>query len=710
MQKRIFQLALFTSFTAFTVNAQRTYEFENIAIPVAPDDGFEWELQDDFSDDFNYPDGMGKQSPLFTSKWDDSYNPDPAFKGPGATFWTTANSAINNITNRLEIRATPHTLDGDGNVNSVFCGVVSSKTKVRYPIYMEASIKVANVENSSNFWMLDSGGFNEIDVLEVYGGSPDPFFSQQMSTNFHIFDRQGPNGAINVDNTYQTFFQTNRDIPNYQTDNTGFWRDDFHQFGVYWKSPNEVTFYIDGQPTQNGNHFVEGRNASLLDGTYESAILQSPIPNDGNLPIDKGLLKNQVFREVFMIMDIESHHARPISPRADLEDSLKNLMEVDWVRTYKPVDDGSGASDRTRSITFKNRDTFIPAGEAEPAFSLGAVVPLDIEYATASTGGVEEDLNYVAIQIRQLDENGDAVATSEFEAVIPNEGPNRANTTINYSVPTEFENGTKIPTTEELPAGHELILLMFMSVDGDAGFANADDTIVIKAGRTRSISFNNKDSFIAPGGVFPEFVIGESAALNITYATALAGGVEEDLNYVAVQVRQVDGSGATVATTAFETVVPETAVNNDTVTVDYTIPSNFTTGADNSIIFTEKVPTTAQLPAGHRVLLLVFMLVDESDTGFAQANTDIVLKEQGDNTLTVGDFNTNNTAVAVYPNPAYKKLTIEGAFTTWKIYNLLGIEIAKGTDPEVNVADFIPGLYYVIFDNNTTNSYKLIKN
>ncbi|WP_010182762.1 T9SS type A sorting domain-containing protein [Aquimarina agarilytica] len=708
MKKRLFQLTVIASLSALSLSAQRTYEFEGIAVPVPADAGFEWKLQDEFSDDFNYADGLGKQSPLFTSKWDDRYNPDRGFRGPGATFWTTENTAINATTNRLEIRATPRTLDGDGNVTGVNCGVVTSKTKVRYPIFMEASIKVANVENSSNFWMLDEGGFNEIDVLEVYGGSADPFFSQQMSTNFHIFNRQGPNGPINVDNTYQTFFQTNRDIPNYQTNNTGFWRDNFHRFGVYWRSPNEITFYIDGKPTKNGNHFVEGRNASLLDGTYESAILQSPIPTDGNPPIDKGLLENQVFRDVFMIMDIESHHARPISSKDDLDNMSKNLMEVEWVRTYKPVDDGSGASDRTRTISFKNRDTFIPAGETDPAFSLGAVVPLDIEYSTASAGGSEEDLNYVAVQVRQLDDNGKEVATSEFQVVVPNEGPNKGSLTYNYSVPTTFENGNKIPTTENLPVGHELVLLMFLSVDGDAGFANADDTIVIKEGRTRSITFNNKDAFIPAGGKLPEMALAQQVSLDITYATGLAGGVEEDLNYVALQVRQVNATGETVATSAFETVVPETAINNDTVTIDYTIPTNFTTGADNSIVFTEKIPTTAELPSGHRLLLLIFMLVDESTTGFANANTDIILTNEG--TLSLIEPNLDSVAeIKLYPNPTAELLNINGKFDHWNIYNLLGAKVEKGTSSQINLSNLAKGVYYIILNNNKSNTYKFVK-
>ena len=708
MKKRVFQLTAIASLFAFTTNAQRIYEFEGIAVPVAPDPGFEWKLQDDFSDDFNYADGLGKQSPLFTSKWDDVYNPDRDFKGPGETYWTTENSVINAATDRLEIRATPRTLDGSGNVTGVNCGVVSSKTKVKFPIFMEANIKVANVENSSNFWMLDEGGFNEIDVLEVYGGSADDFFSQQMSTNFHIFNRQGPNGPINVDNTYQAFFQTNRDIPNYQTSNTGFWRDDFHRFGVYWKSPNEISFFIDGEPAKNGNHFVEGRLASLLDGSYESAILQSPIPNDGNPPIDKGIFQNQVFRDVFMIMDIESHHARPISPRADLEDRIKNLMEVEWVRTYKPVSDGTGTSDRIRAISFDNRDTFIPVGESEPAFSLGAVVPLNITYATGLTGTVEEDLTYVAVQIRQLDENGEEVNTSEFQTAIPTEGANKGSITYNYAVPTTFSNGTNIPTTENLPDGHELVLLMFMSVNNDDAFANADDTIVIKKGRTRAISFNNRDSFIPSGGALPEVALASKISLDITYATGLAGGVEENLNYVALQVRQVDAAGAVVATSAFEEVVPDTAVNTNTVTVDYTIPTNFTTGADNGIIFTEKIPTTENLPVGHKLLLLIFMQVDESSTGFAEANTEVIIREEGA-TLSNTDFEINTNNIMIYPNPTYEFLNIVGAFKSWKIYNLLGVEMVNGTDSQINLSDLVTGLYYIILDNKENSIYKFIK-
>ncbi len=631
---RPFLVILFL-FAVVSTNAQRNYEFESIPVPVNVEKGFVWELQDQLSDDFKYPDGLGKASPLFTSKWQDTYAPDSGFSGPGATFFNSANSAINNSTDRLEIRATPRNVDGNGNTTRVNCGVVSSKTKISYPIFMEANIKVANVENSSNFWFLDNRGFNEIDVLEVYGGASNPFFSQQMSTNFHLFERGGiPNGPIEADNTYQAYFQTNRNNKTYQTNNTGFWRTAFHRFGVYWKSPTEITFYIDGLPTINGNHFVPGRLEQGLTGSYADAILQSPNPNDGLPVIDKTLFNNHVIRDVFMILDIESHAGRPISPTTDLNNPSKNLMQVEWVRSYKPVSDGSGSTNnRKRSITFDNRAAFIPTGETDPIVDYGDVLPLNITYATGIVNGNEEDLDYVAVQLNEVDELGNIIASSAFQNAIPIDSGNTGFGTYNYTIPRNYATGIygtgPIRSTSNLDPGHKLQLSIFMAVDGVSAFSDANDTIIIDpnftlSNRERFISFNNRNEFVPPTEIDPVVDFGQVLPMKITYAGALNNGNIEDLDYVAVQLRELDETGNIVATSAFQTVVEGSGRNAGSVMYNYTIPTNFATGPDGTTPFTEPIPKTPDLDPGHSLILLTFMSLN-GGAAFSNDNGTIII-------------------------------------------------------------------------------------
>ena len=288
--------------TAGTLAAQ---DWSGRPVPATPPPGTRWQLDAAHSDDFNY---NGKNA-TFTSKWKDTYF--NGWTGPGLTHWTRGSSSISN--GKLVIGASRRS-----GTNKVNCGVVTSKTKVKYPIYMEARIKASNLELSSNFWMLSPDDEREIDVLEVYGGARQVWFARNASTNFHVFLRGNNNQIISDFND-----QTHHTLPG-----NAFWRSDYHTFGVYWKSPSEVFFYIDGKQTADGSW----GQARMLDKDYTGAVM-----NKNRYTMD---------REVFMIIDTEDHAWRSnqgiVATDADLRDGSKNKMYVDWVRTYKPVATGGG--------------------------------------------------------------------------------------------------------------------------------------------------------------------------------------------------------------------------------------------------------------------------------------------------------------------------------------------------------------------------------
>ncbi|WP_010522754.1 T9SS type A sorting domain-containing protein [Aquimarina agarivorans] len=286
--------------------------------------------------------------------------------------------------------------------------------------------------------------------------------------------------------------------------------------------------------------------------------------------------------------------------------------------------------DRERSLTFDNIADFTPAGEAIPAFTISQNINLSLSYTTGLTDGVEEDLTYIAAQIRQVDELGNAVATSEFITLAPGEADNAGVAeNFTYKIPTNFAtpNTDLIPTTENLPEGHKLFLLLFMSVDGDTNFANANTEIVINEvpDRERSLTFDNIADFIPAGGTLPTVGYGQEVTLQLTYATGLTDRVEEDLFYIATQVRQIDADGNIIGDSTFTTILPDDAPNSGTVNFTYTIPTEFETPAVGPI------PTTAELPEGHQLVLLIFMST-ENNTLFANANTSIVLNAAADRT------------------------------------------------------------------------------
>ncbi len=335
--------AICTSSILMAQRNDRGLNFGNTPLPSNLRGFASWDLITGLSDDFNH---NNKNSAKFRDVWAQSYLPDPGFRGPGSTVWQGGN-LVEIRNGRMEVRARP------GSNGLVNCGIVSSRRTIKFPVYMEARIKVSNIRNSSNFWMLNKCDNEEIDVLECYGGDPDEFYSKQMSTNFHLWHRRGGqshNGAQTTTNcggqdltdfTYQTFFRTS---------NNDFWRNDFHTFGVYWASPTQLEFYIDGVPRFDGQHFVPGRAANNLTGNFASARMQCPNAAVLNCTTE-ALLRNvqgqsgggvpypnREFNDpTHIIIDTEAHAGRPVESVSNLNNNNRNVMLVDWVRVYRPT-------------------------------------------------------------------------------------------------------------------------------------------------------------------------------------------------------------------------------------------------------------------------------------------------------------------------------------------------------------------------------------
>ncbi|MGF1818019.1 hypothetical protein L4D02_25375, partial [Vibrio splendidus] len=148
------------SLLTIAVNPAFANDWDSIPIPAELENGQQWELQEAYSDSFNYSD----KNATFSSKWNDTYF--HGWTGPGLTYWQPNESWVSD--GNLIISASRR--QGTEQVNA---GVITSKTKVKYPIFMEANIKVSNLELSSNFWLLSENDQREIDILEVYGGAAD---------------------------------------------------------------------------------------------------------------------------------------------------------------------------------------------------------------------------------------------------------------------------------------------------------------------------------------------------------------------------------------------------------------------------------------------------------------------------------------------------------------------------------------------------------
>ncbi|WP_010180046.1 galactose-binding domain-containing protein [Aquimarina agarilytica] len=544
--KKLGLLSLFT-FLTITTNAQR--DWDNVPIPPDPGPGRTWVLQEAPSDDFNYTFNGSSNRVNFgpsgqPAKWYNQYHDQPngrpnVFPGPGPTIWTRDHISVGGGTLNIIASRVPGEskidLNGVQTYNfSSRSGCMTNLNRVIYPVYVEARVQIMNSMLASDVWLLSPDDTEEIDIIEAYGGAGDDgrnqFFAERIHLSHHVFIRQ-------PFRDYQP-----RDINSFwRRRAVNQWGGRTVNIGVYWVSPTRLEYYIDGQLQRIvDNNAVTSR---LIDeqfqATYPAGVTSTGRTGelffDPNLPgfqqmnVASSLEEAQQLsnisvidpfnhlqngrrfsKEMDIIINVEDQSFQADAGRspsdAEINRPEDNVMRVDWIRVYKPVavngpQNAPVNTDRERSLVFTNRNLFAPSGAIDPEFEAGEEVSLSFDYATGSENGNEEAINYIAVLVREIDENGDEVASSPFTAVIDvDRTPDLANQGIAnfaYTIPSTFDEAgnNPIPSSDELEDGHQLLLVLFMSVDNDAAFADATTTI------TYSNDINTNIPIISPAPV-----------------------------------------------------------------------------------------------------------------------------------------------------------------------------------------------------------------
>ncbi|WP_109830815.1 LamG domain-containing protein [Reichenbachiella versicolor] len=196
---------------------------------------------------------------------------------------------------------------------------IHSKTKIKYPMYTEASIKAAYISAYSTYW-LNNGDIknrDEIDIIEI---NPRPscecqpeFPNRMNSQYFQADENKIPATVRHEDN----FLRSNLSEVNPKK-HLG-WHEGFHTFGLWWKDEKHIQFYLDGEPAGSvtvGEH---------RDGKY---------------------YKERVFtRDQEIIFDLWTYHEKwigGITQKEHLSNTENSTFQIDWVRTWtledKPED------------------------------------------------------------------------------------------------------------------------------------------------------------------------------------------------------------------------------------------------------------------------------------------------------------------------------------------------------------------------------------
>ncbi|MCM2679745.1 carbohydrate-binding protein [Echinimonas agarilytica] len=333
-QKTALAILISSSFATYAA------DWDGLPVPADAGEGNVWVLQS-LSDDFNYSAPAADKGEEFATRWKEGFIND--WQGPGKTVWKPDNSSIEGGELILRASRIPLDFEDDAKAGGVYVGSITSKEHVNYPIYLEARAKLSNTVLANAFWLLSDDSTEEIDIIEAYGADgvdtdddgvidvDNSWFAARMHLSTHTFIRDPftdyqPSDSEDVLGTWY-----------HETGRTN-WREEYHRVGVYWKAPNHIEYYIDG----NWVRTMTDTGYSYLD---PNGVVRS-FETDFN-PLDKYDYTNGtgLSKPMSVIINMEDQDWREeqgITPTdTTLADDTKNNYRVDWVRFYKPMSEAA---------------------------------------------------------------------------------------------------------------------------------------------------------------------------------------------------------------------------------------------------------------------------------------------------------------------------------------------------------------------------------
>ncbi len=312
-------------------------DFSSVPLPITLLGDLKWQYDDQISDDFEYE---------FTSSSREAFGPNEQWTnwyhngwiGPGLTLWDEDNVIVENgMLNLITTR-----LPDDPNINEdnprkignadfqpvTRLGCVSSNSQVVWPVYVEARLKVPNTVNASGAWMLSPDDTQEIDFMEAWGGEIErntccgfDNLWERMHLSHHVFIRQ----------PFEDY-QPKDDTTWYKQEGVNAWNDDFHTYGVYWKSPTELFYFIDGR-------FVK-QTVGLDNGEIAGQDGIDPVGFTATTPGDMST-RTGLNKPMDILMDMEDQDWRAAIGATPTDEEIKNnddTYRIDWIRVYKAVE------------------------------------------------------------------------------------------------------------------------------------------------------------------------------------------------------------------------------------------------------------------------------------------------------------------------------------------------------------------------------------
>ena len=295
-------------------------DFNTIPVPLDAPEGMKWEYQADISDDFNYTAPGDNKGATFNSKWKDSYV--NGWTGEPTSVWTPSQSNVKNGYLNIEADRTPGTTD------KIFCGNISARKSIIYPVYVEANLKMNQLPMGSDFWMISQDQTQEIDILEAFGTTRPEYnwFSKRLHLSHHTFDRT--NGGFK---DYQPSDENGIEGTWYHRNDVARWSASEFTLGVYWRDPFHLEYYLNGKWIRT----MDKNSYSYLDPSGQKINKTTTFNTIDKFNYTKGTGLN---KPMFLLIDtgIQPWTKMTVTTE-ELNDPVKSVYKVNWVRAYKPV-------------------------------------------------------------------------------------------------------------------------------------------------------------------------------------------------------------------------------------------------------------------------------------------------------------------------------------------------------------------------------------
>ncbi|WP_111978011.1 carbohydrate-binding protein [Algibacillus agarilyticus] len=181
---------------------------------------------------------------------------------------------------------------------------VRSNAKIKFPMYTESRIKVANISAYSTFW-LNNGDINNRDEIDIIEINPvptcncQPDYPWKMNSQYFITK----NG---VTERHHGNSDNRTDLSDGNTLQGVLWTEEYHVFGAWWKDAHTVQFYLNGEPVNKVN-------------TQQAFTLEQHI--------------------IWDLWTQNSSWVGGLPQKSDLLNDNNNIMKVDWIRTWSLVNE-----------------------------------------------------------------------------------------------------------------------------------------------------------------------------------------------------------------------------------------------------------------------------------------------------------------------------------------------------------------------------------